>query len=275
MRTIICIAFTLLMITPMANAQTKIKQTAGREQLGDFAPKFAELNDDVLFGEVWSRTDKLGLRDRSMVTITALVSSGITDSSLTYHLQTARKNGITRTEIAEILTQVGFYAGWPKAWAAFRLAKDVWTEETEAADEKAEFEREMIFPIGKPNDAYARYFIGQSYLAPVSSEQVGINNVTFEPGCRNNWHIHHATKGGGQLLVCVAGTGWYQEWGKPARLLRPGDVVNIPAGVKHWHGATADSWFAHLAIEVPGEKTSNEWLEPVTDEEYNKLKEEK
>ena len=255
----------------MANAQTKIKQTAGREQLGDFAPKFAELNDDVLFGEVWSRTDKLGLRDRSMVTITALVSSGITDSSLTYHLQTARKNGITRTEIAEILTQVGFYAGWPKAWAAFRLAKDVWTEETAAADEKAKFEREMIFPIGKPNDAYAQYFIGQSYLAPVSSEQVGINNVTFEPGCRNNWHIHHATKGGGQLLVCVAGTGWYQEWGKPARLLRPGDVVNIPAGVKHWHGATADSWFAHLAIEVPGEKTSNEWLEPVTDEEYNKL----
>ena len=274
MRTIICIALTLLMITPMANAQTKIKQTAGREQLGDFAPKFAELNDDVLFGEVWSRTDKLGLRDRSMVTITALVSSGITDSSLTYHLQTARKNGITRTEIAEILTQVGFYAGWPKAWAAFRLAKDVWTEETEAADEKAKFEREMIFPIGKPNDAYARYFIGQSYLAPVSSEQVGINNVTFEPGCRNNWHIHHATNGGGQLLVCVAGTGWYQEWGKPARLLHPGDVVNIPAGVKHWHGATADSWFAHLAIEVPGEKTSNEWLEPVTDEEYNKLQEE-
>ena len=275
MRTIICIALTLLMITPMANAQTKIKQTAGREQLGDFAPKFAELNDDVLFGEVWSRTDKLGLRDRSMVTITALVSSGITDSSLTYHLQTAQKNGITRTEIAEILTQIGFYAGWPKAWAAFRLAKDVWTEETEAADEKAKFEQEMIFPIGKPNDAYAQYFIGQSYLAPVSSEQVGINNVTFEPGCRNNWHIHHATKGGGQLLVCVAGTGWYQEWGKPARLLHPGDVVNIPTGVKHWHGATADSWFAHLAIEVPGEKTSNEWLEPVTNEEYNKVQVEK
>ena len=274
MRTIICIVLTLLTITPMVNAQTKIKQTAGREQLGNFAPKFAELNDDVLFGEVWSRTDKLGLRDRSMVTITALISSGITDSSLTYHLQTAKKNGITHTEIAEILTQVGFYAGWPKAWAAFRLAKEVWTEETAAADEKAKFEREMIFPIGKPNDAYARYFIGQSYLASVSSEQVGINNVTFEPGCRNNWHIHHAKKGGGQLLVCMAGTGWYQEWGKPARLLHPGDVVNIPAEVKHWHGATADSWFAHLAIEVPGEKTSNEWLEPVTDETYNKLQKE-
>lgn len=109
----------------MASAQTKVVQTAGRDQLGDFAPKFAELNDDVLFGEVWSRTDKLGLRERSLVTITALVSTGITDSSLTYHLQTAKKNGITRTEIAEILTQVGFYTGWPKAWAAFRLAKDV------------------------------------------------------------------------------------------------------------------------------------------------------
>ena len=108
MKTIVCILLTLLISAPMVNAQTKIKQTAGRDQLGDFAPKFAELNDDVLFGEVWSRTDKLGLRDRSMVTITALVSSGITDSSLTYHLQTAKKNGITRTEIAEILTQVGF-----------------------------------------------------------------------------------------------------------------------------------------------------------------------
>ena len=275
MKTIVCILLTLLISAPMVNAQTKIKQTAGRDQLGDFAPKFAELNDDVLFGEVWSRTDKLGLRDRSMVTITALVSSGITDSSLTYHLQTAKKNGITRTEIAEILTQVGFYAGWPKAWAAFRLAKDVWTEETAATDGKTEFEREMVFPIGKPNDAFAQYFIGQSYLAPLSSEQVGIHNMTFEPRCRNNWHIHHASKGGGQILVCVAGTGWYQEWGKPARMLRPGDVVNIPAGVKHWHGATADSWFAHLAVEVPGEGTSNEWLEAVSDKEYDKLQEEK
>ena len=275
MKTIVCILLTLLISAPMVNAQKKIKQTAGRDQLGDFAPKFAELNDDVLFGEVWSRTDKLGLRDRSMVTITALVSSGITDSSLTYHLQTAKKNGITRTEIAEILTQVGFYAGWPKAWAAFRLAEDVWAEESADTDGKAEFEREMIFPIGKPNDAFAQYFIGQSYLAPLSSEQVGIHNVTFEPRCRNNWHIHHASKGGGQILVCVAGTGWYQEWGKPARMLRPGDVVNIPAGVKHWHGATADSWFAHLAVEVPGEGASNEWLEAVSDKEYDKLQEEK
>lgn len=253
-------------------SQEKIKQTAGRDQLGEFAPKFAELNDDVLFGEVWSRTDKLGLRDRSLVTITALISQGITDSSLVYHLQTAKQNGITRTEIAEILTHLSFYAGWPKAWAAFRLAKEVWNDDIKGETAKAAFQREMIFPIGEPNAAYAQYFIGNSYLAPISKEQVPVSNVTFEPGCRNNWHIHHATKGGGQMLIGVAGRGWYQEEGKPAVQILPGTVIHIPANVKHWHGAAADSWFAHLAFEVSGENTSNEWLEPVSDEEYGKLK---
>lgn len=253
-------------------AQETIKQTAGRDQLGEFAPKFAELNDDVLFGEVWSRTDKLGLRDRSLVTITSLISQGITDSSLTYHLQSAKQNGITRTEIAEILTHIGFYAGWPKAWAAFRLAKDVWAADTAGEDAKAAFQREMIFPIGEPNTAYAKYFIGNSYLAPLSKEQVAVSNVTFEPGCRNNWHIHHATNGGGQMLIGVAGRGWYQEEGKAAVEILPGTVIHIPAGVKHWHGAAKDSWFAHLAFEVPGEGTSNEWLEPVSDKAYGKLK---
>jgi len=256
-------------------AQTKVKQTAGHDQLGDFAPKFAELNDDVLFGDVWSRNDKLSLRDRSLVTLTSLISMGITDSSLKYHLQTAKANGISRTEIAEILTHLAFYAGWPKAWAAFRMAKEVWNEGMDtasAADNgKAAFAREMVFPVGEPNTAYAQYFIGQSYLAPLSGEQVPVSNVTFEPRCRNNWHIHHATKGGGQMLICVAGEGWYQEWGKPARRLRPGDVVNIPAEVKHWHGATANSWFAHLAFAVPGENASNEWLEAVGNEEYDRL----
>jgi 4-carboxymuconolactone decarboxylase len=270
----------MLSIGAMANAQnptkltekaSEINQTAGRSQLGEFAPKFAELNDDVLFGQVWSRTDKLALRDRSLITVTALVSSGVIDSSLKAHMENAKKNGITRTEIAEILTQVGFYAGWPKAWGAFRMATEIWAEDTEATDARQRFENEMIFPIGKTNDAYAQYFIGQSYLSPVSTEQVGVFNVTFEPRCRNNWHVHRATKGGGQILICVAGRGWYQEWGKPAQELHPGDVVNIPACVKHWHGAAADSWFSHLAVEVPGENTSNEWLEPVTDEEYNKL----
>ena len=161
-----------------------IKQTAGREALGKFAPKFAELNDDVLFGQVWSREDKLSLRDRSIVTVVALMAQGLTDSSFQYHLTTALNNGVT-------------------------------------------------------NDAFAKYFIGQSYLAPLSTQQIGIYNVTFEPGCRNNWHIHHAKNGGGQILICVAGHGYYQEWGKPAQELRPGDVVNIPVGVKHWHGAAA------------------------------------
>ena len=269
----ILLAFVALTINTTAiMAQEKIKQTAGRDQLGDFAPKFAELNDDVLFGEVWSRTDLLGLRDRSLITLTSLISQGITDSSLSYHLQTAKQNGITRTEIAEILTHIGFYAGWPKAWAAFRLAKEVWNEDTSAQDAKAAFQREMIFPIGEPNTAYAAYFSGNSYLAPLSREQVAVSNVTFEPGCRNNWHIHRASSGGGQMLIGVAGRGWYQEEGKPAVEILPGTVIHIPANVKHWHGAAADSWFAHLAFEVPGENTANEWLEPVTDEAYRALK---
>lgn len=132
-------------------------------------------------------------------------------------------------------------------------------------------ERAGIFGLGKPNDAFAQYFVGQSYLNPVTSEGIGIFNVTFEPGCRNNWHIHHATKGGGQILLCISGRGWYQEWGKAAVALKPGDSVVIPAGAKHWHGAVKDSWFAHLAVESPGENTSTEWCEMVSDAEYEKL----
>ena len=128
-----------------------------------------------------------------------------------------------------------------------------------------------VFPRGGENTAYAQYITGTSYLNMLSTEQLSIGNVTFEPGCRNNWHIHHADKGGGQILLCTGGRGWYQEWGSPARELLPGDVVNIPPEVKHWHGAAKDSWFAHLAVEVPGEGARNEWLEPVGDEEYNKL----
>lgn len=128
-----------------------------------------------------------------------------------------------------------------------------------------------IFPLGEKNEAYAKYFVGQSYLNMLSTKQVVICNVTFEPGCRNNWHIHHAKSGGGQILLCTAGRGYYQEWGKPAQELRPGDVVNIPPEVKHWHGAAPDSWFAHLAVEVPGEDCKNEWCEPVSDEDYAAL----
>lgn len=134
-------------------------------------------------------------------------------------------------------------------------------------------EEVSIFPVGEKNVAFGKYFIGQSYLNMLTTEGVPIGNVTFEPGCRNNWHIHHAKSGGGQILLCTAGRGYYQEYGKEAQELHPGDVVVIPPEVKHWHGAAPDSWFAHLAIEVPGEETSNEWCEPVSDEEYEKIEE--
>ena len=131
-------------------------------------------------------------------------------------------------------------------------------------------EIQPIFEIGEENP-FGQYFTEQSYLKMLCTQGVSIGNVTFEPGCRNNWHIHQAEKGGGQILLCTAGRGWYQEWGQPARELHAGDVVQIPAGVKHWHGAAKDSWFAHLSVEVPGENTKNEWLEPVNDEAYSAL----
>lgn len=128
------------------------------------------------------------------------------------------------------------------------------------------------FEIGAPlPEQFSKFFIGQAYLQPLTDKGGPISNVTFEPGCRNNWHIHNAKSGGGQILLVTGGKGWYQEWGKEARQLLPGDVVVIPAGVKHWHGAAADSWFSHLAVEVAGEGTSNEWLEAVTNGEYAKL----
>ncbi len=171
-----------------------------------------------------------------------------------------------------MLTHIAFYARWPNAWAAFRMAKDVWKDDSPVESQLQAFQNEMIFPVGEPNEAYAKYFTGRSWLARVSDTQVPFANVTFEPGCRNNWHIHRAKKGGGQMLVGVAGRGWYQEEGKPAVEILPGTVIHIPANVKHWHGAAKDSRFAHLAFEAPGESTSNEWLEPVSDKDYNKLK---
>ena len=249
----------------------KIVQTAGRQQLGEFAPMFAHLNDDVLFGEVWNEA-AIDVKIKCIITVVSLMASGITDSSLTYHLQNAKTHGVTKEEIAAIITHATMYVGWPKGWAVFRLAKEVWNEGKPELTEKDRYQNRIFFPIGEPNDAYAQYFVGQSYLAPVSKEQIPVFNVTFEPSCRNNWHIHHAKSGGGQMLICVGGRGFYQEWGKDAVEMTPGTVVNIPAEVKHWHGAAPDSWFSHLAIEIPGEGSSNEWLETVSDEEYNKLR---
>jgi alkylhydroperoxidase/carboxymuconolactone decarboxylase family protein YurZ/quercetin dioxygenase-like cupin family protein len=248
----------------------KITQTAGRNQLGEFAPMFAHLNDDVLFGEVWNE-DAIDVKTKCIITVVSLMASGITDASLGYHLQNAKNNGVTKAEIAAIITHATMYVGWPKGWAVFRMAKEIWNEAEPVTSEKDAYQNSIFFPIGEENP-YGQFFVGQSYLAPVSTQQVPVFNVTFEPGCRNNWHIHHATRGGGQMLICVGGRGWYQEWGKEAVEMTPGTVVNIPANVKHWHGAAADSWFSHLAIEVSGENGSNQWLEPVSEDDYNKLK---
>ena len=188
----------------------KITQTAGRNALGEFAPEIVHFNDDVFFGD----NGDIDLKTRSIITVVALMASGITDSSLKIHLQNAKNHGVTKKEIAVAITHVAVYAGWPKDWAVFNLVKEVWDAnegdlpyEDEAMRAHA---KEMVFPIGNPNDGFAKYFTGKSYHAPVSTSQVGIFNVTFEPGCRNNWHIHHAKSGGGQILVCVAGRGYYQ-----------------------------------------------------------------
>ena len=247
----------------------KITQTAGRAQLGEFAPMFAHLNDDVLFGEVWN-AEALDVKTKCIITVVSLMASGITDSSLGYHLLNAKNNGVTRDEIAAIITHATMYVGWPKGWAVFRQAKEIWNEEESVRSEKEAYQNSIFFPVGEENP-YGQFFVGQSYLAPVSTEQVPVFNVTFEPGCRNNWHIHHASSGGGQMLICVGGRGWYQEWDQEAVEMTPGMVVNIPPNVKHWHGAASDSWFSHLAIEVSGEDASTEWLESVSDEAYSKL----
>ena len=238
-----------------------IKQDVGTKQLGDIAPKFAQLNDEVLFGEVWSREDKLSLRDRSLFTVAALLTKGIVDHSIQYHLENAKNHGVSKTEMVEVITQLAFYAGWPNAWAVFPMVKKVYQDEKEILGDS-------LFGRGEPNVAFANYFTGKSYLKTLNTKNIGIYNVTFEPKCRNNWHIHHK---GGQILLCTDGEGWYQEEGKQAIKLTPGSVVYIPAEVKHWHGASKDAWFTHLAIEIPADYATNEWCEPVDDETYNML----
>ena len=248
----------------------KIVQTAGRDALGEFAPDFAHFNDDVLFGENWNNTD-IDLKTRCIITVVALMSQGVTDNSIRYHITNAKAHGVSQREMAAVITHTAFYAGWPHAWAVFNIAKEVYADDSPALTDKDRFGKELFFPIGEPNP-FGEFFVGQSYLAPVSTEQIPVYNVTFEPACRNNWHIHHAKSGGGQMLICIGGRGYYQEWGREAVELTPGSVINIPAGVKHWHGAAPDSWFSHLAAEIPGEDGKTEWCEAVSDEDYGKLK---
>lgn len=237
------------------------KVTAGREQLGAFAPKFAELNDDVLFGQVWSREEVLSARDRSLITITALIASGAFEQ-LPVHLQRGKENGLTGKEVSESITHLSFYVGWPKAWSAFMLAKDIFK------DEEMDVPQDLgtLFDTGEPNP-YGEFFTGKSYLYPVQFDKeigLSIGNVTFEPGARNNWHIHD---GGYQILIVTGGEGWYQEEGKEAQTLRKGDVILTQDGVKHWHGAKSNQWFEHVAITTGQAK----WLEPVNEAIYGSL----
>ena len=200
-----------------------------------------------------------------MVTIAALFSAGLYPQ-LKSHLALGKDHGITKQEVVEVITQLAFYCGWPKAWSTFPLIQEVYGEEEDSMDGVPS--NLSVFPVGQPNDTFAQYFRGRSFLAPLSTEQIPAFHVTFEPKCRNNWHIHHALSGGGQMLICTSGRGWYQEWGKEARELHPGDVVNIPANVKHWHGAAKDAWFQHIAQEIPGDETKTEWCEAVEDADY-------
>lgn len=233
------------------------KITTGRDRLGNFAPKFAALNDDVLFGEVWSRETELSPRDRSMITVAGLISGGNFEQ-LPNHLKLAQENGVTKAEVVSVTTHLAFYCGWPKAWSAFNIAKDILVEDKVA-------ECTTIFPKGEL--IAGDNFVGDTYLKmlvkPDSEHGTAIANVTFSPGARNNWHTHEI----GQVLLVTSGKGYYQKDGTSAQLLTLGDAVDIPANVRHWHGAAPDSWFVHIAVS----QGKAQWFEPLTDEQYLKV----
>ena len=224
--------------------QTKLCGGPVKGALFDFHPQLDEYLKTHLFGDIFAR-DVLDWRTREIVTIAALAARPETAPQMKAHIAIGKVNGVTDAQAKAIVRRVQMpatSAALPSDWSPI--------------------------PVGEPNTAYAKYFIGNSYLHKLTLDQVPAFGVTFEPGCRNNWHIHHAKTGGGQMLIVTAGEGFYQEWGKPARRLKKGDTVNIPANVKHWHGAAPDSWFQHIALEVPGTEQSNEWCEPVDDAAY-------
>ena len=224
--------------------QTKLCGGPVAGPLFDFHPQLDAYLKAHLFGDIFARK-VLDWRTRELVTVAALAARPETAPQCASHVRVAQLNGVTPAQTDAILALVrrpADPAALPKDWSAF--------------------------PVGEPNVAYAKYFTGRSFLHKLTLEQVPAFAVSFEPSCRNNWHIHHAETGGGQILICTAGRGYYQEWGKPAVEMKPGDTVNIPAGVKHWHGAAPDSWFQHIALEVPGTGQRAEWLEPVDDAAY-------
>lgn len=218
--------------------QTKLIGSKVKGKLFEFAPAIDKYLKAHLFGDIFAR-DNIDWKTRELATIAMLAAREGVESQLNAHIEIGKHNGLTDNEVAEIMNI--------------------------ATKAKAQ---NVVFGFGELNP-YGNYFTGKSYLKPITTTNgVPMYNVTFEPKCRNNWHIHHK---GGQILLVTQGRGWYQAWGEEPRELKAGDVVNIPAETKHWHGAAKDSWFTHIAVEVPSEGSSNEWLEPVTDEEYNKL----
>ena len=224
--------------------QTKLCGGPVSGPIFDFHPQLDAYLKAHLFGDIFAR-DTLDWRTREIVTIAALAARPETEPQMKAHIAIGKVNGVTDAQAQAIVRRVQLPRNpenLPSDWSPI--------------------------PVGEPNTAYAKYFIGNSYLHKMTLDQVPAFGVTFEPGCRNNWHIHHAKTGGGQMLIVTAGEGFYQEWGKPARRLKKGDTVNIPANVKHWHGAAPDSWFQHIALEVPGTEQSNEWCEPVDDKAY-------
>lgn len=218
--------------------QTELCGAPVKGKLFDFAPAIDEYLKAHLFGDIFAR-DNVNWQTRELATIAMLASRKGVEAQLNSHINVGKHNGLTDEQVTEIL----------------KIASKTGAEN-------------VLFGFGEENTAYAKYFTGKSYLQPLNKDQVQIANVTFEPRCRNNWHIHHKS---GQILMCVEGRGWYQEEGKPAQELHPGDVVNIPPEVKHWHGAAKDSWFTHIAMSVPVKDGSTEWLEQVGEEDYNKL----
>ena len=236
--------------------QTKL---SGRPFNYDFAPQTDYYLKAHLFGDIFARNN-LSFADREIVTVSAISALPGCEPQLMAHISGARNMGVTDAQLHEIPQVLKQRVGEAEANRAKKMMAKVFNEPQPATVETVDFN---VWPKGNPNDAYAQYFIGNSYLADMGA---GIFNVTFEPGCRNNWHVHHKQV---QVLICVAGRGWYQEWGKEPVEMTPGTVIAIPAEAKHWHGAARDSWFQHLTYHKdvqPG--ASNEWLEPVTDDIY-------
>ncbi len=236
-----------------------------------FEYEFAEATDYYLkahlFGDIFSR-DNLTYADRELVTVSALSGLEGVEPQLKAHIAGARNMGVSEEQLQGIVVALAANGLLSEAGRLAKAYDELSNSDSGLTVERSNSESGPTtkWSVGSPNSAYAQYFVGQSFLQPYFG---GVANVTFEPRCRNNWHVHH---GAVQVLICVSGKGWYQEWGKPAVPLTPGTVIAIPEGVKHWHGAAADSWMQHLAIhtqEQPG--ATNEWLEPVSDEQYNKL----